>query len=114
MNTSPHHRSPPVVFLGLSSLAVLAALCATHPGPSDPTPAAVRLADVAISPQTPPGFSGFAADDGDDQAQLQQQQALQQMLLSEQQTEQLNEQAQQQFEQSMEQAQRDEQQANNP
>jgi hypothetical protein len=59
-------------------------------------------------PQSPPsviGNGGFAADDGDDQAQQQEQQALQQMQQAQQQAEQQNEQAQQQAQQAEQQGQ---------
>lgn len=85
-----------LIFAGAATLAGIAGYDATRPE----TTAA------------PPGFSragGFAADDGDDQAQLQQQ--LQQSM---QQAEQQNEQAQQQFNQDMQQQQTYENQFNNP
>jgi hypothetical protein len=68
----------------------------------------VRLTDVGVQlPETPPNLSGggFAADDGDDQAQQQEQLALQQMQQAEQQAEQQNEQAQQQAQQAEQQGQ---------
>ncbi|BBY01051.1 hypothetical protein ACKUT9_24230 [Mycobacterium seoulense] len=113
MTTStPHHdwrRIAQLIFAGAAAVAVLTVF--------DTAQESARPTDVAAFPQTPPNFSGgsgFAADDGDDQAQLQQQLAQQQLQQSMQQAEQQNEQAQQQFEQGMQQAQLDEQQANNP
>ncbi|OMC29815.1 hypothetical protein [Mycobacterium colombiense] len=99
---------------GAATLAVLARYDAAQPQ----TPAttlgsgSVRLTDMAFSPQAPPGLAGggLAADDGDDQAQLNQQQLQQSM----QQAEEQNEQAQQQFNQDMQQQQTYENQFNNP
>ena len=78
-------------------------------------PASVRLTDVAISPQAPPGLTGgsFAADDDVDQAQLQQQ-LNQQLQQSMQQTQEQNDDAEQQFNQDMQQQQTYENQFNNP
>jgi len=87
---------------------------AARPGTAEnlPSPSSVRLADAAY-PQTPPGLNGrFATDSDDDQAQLQQQIAQQEMLQAEQQAEEQNEQAQQQFIQDQLQAQQTEIQAN--
>ncbi|OBF12645.1 hypothetical protein A5730_03605 [Mycobacterium sp. ACS4054] len=109
-STADHRlRMVQLAFAGAATVAALALFGAGHES--------VRPADVAVSPQTPPnlfGGNGFAADDDDDQAQLQQQLNQQQLQQSMQQAEQQNEQAQQQFEQSMQQAQLTEQQANNP
>lgn len=99
-------------------MALLALVDATQSGAAERMlgSGAVRLTDTAVLPRTPPVLSGqgLAAEDGDDETQLQQQLALQQMQQSMEQAEQQNEQAEQQFEQGMQQAQLDEQQANNP
>ena len=89
-----HSRKLQGRLAGTASIAALTLI--PHPGST----AAVRLADVAVRAASGPQFSGgFATDDDDDQAQLQEQLAQQQM---------------QQAEQDMRQAQLDEQQANNP
>lgn len=97
-------RTLQLLFAGAAALALLALFDAARPDTTHTTPAAgsVRLTD------------GFAADGDDDQAQLQEQLALQQLQQSMQQAEQQNQEAQQQFEQAMQQAQLTEQQANNP
>ncbi|RAU93336.1 hypothetical protein DQP58_16565 [Mycobacterium colombiense] len=102
--TDGRRRLPPLVFGIAATLAVLALYDAAQP-------ARTGITDAAVAPQAPPGVTGggFAADDGDDQAQLQQQ--LQQSM---QQAEQQNEQAQQQFNQDMQQQQTYENQFNNP
>lgn len=91
-----------LLFAGAAGLAVLALYDAGQP-------AKTGIADVAVAPQAPPGVTGggFAADDGDDQAQQQLQQSMQQ-------AEQQNEQAQQQFNQDMQQQQTYENQFNDP
>ncbi|OBG55087.1 MULTISPECIES: hypothetical protein [unclassified Mycobacterium] len=109
---TPHHPRRHIAQLVFAAAAAVA-LFTTF----DAAQASARPTDVAAFPQAPPdlsGGNGFAADDDDDEAQLQQQLAQQQLQQSMQQAEQQNEQAQQQFEQSMQQAQLDEQQANNP
>ncbi|MEZ0352541.1 hypothetical protein [Mycobacterium sp. pR1184] len=98
MSTPRHHQFMRVVFAGVAGIAMLASVDAARVQATDGTFGHVR----------------FTADDNDDQAQLQQELAQQQLLLSEQQAEQQNEAAQQQFEQDMQQAQLTEQQANNP
>ncbi|MGZ4564570.1 MAG: hypothetical protein ACXVX6_13600 [Mycobacterium sp.] len=110
-STTHYHRLRLVrlIFAGAATVALLAPFVAAQ--------GSVCLTDVAVMPQTPPnvsGGNGVAADDGDDQARLQQQLDQQQLQQSMQQAEQQNEQAEQQFEQGMQQAQLDEQQANNP
>lgn len=99
---------------GAAALAVLALYDAAQP--QTPGSGSVRLTDMAFSPQAPPGLAGggLAADDGDDQAQLQQQLNQQQLQQSMQQAEEQNEQAQQQFNQDMQQQQTYENQFNNP
>jgi len=130
--TGAQRRQLPLVQLILAGVAALAmfAFCdATRSDTTEtmPGPGSVRLTDVAVDapapasgpvnlqyPEAPPHLSGdhgFAADD-DDQAQQQEQLALQQLQQSEQQAEEQNEQAEQQFEQGMQQAQMEEQQAN--
>ncbi|WP_155765976.1 hypothetical protein [Mycobacterium colombiense] len=99
---------------GAATLAVLALYDAAQPQTPGTTlgSGSVRLTDMALSPQAPPGLTGggLAADDGDDQAQLQQQLNQQSM----QQAEEQNEQAQQQFNQDMQQQQTYENQFNDP
>ncbi|OMB96700.1 hypothetical protein [Mycobacterium colombiense] len=99
---------------GAATLAVLALYDAAQPQTPGTTlgSGSVRLTDMAFSPQAPPGLAGggLAADGGDDQAQLNQQQLQQSM----QQAEEQNEQAQQQFNQDMQQQQTYENQFNNP
>lgn len=99
---------------GAAALAVLALHDAAQPQTTGTMlgSGSVRLTDVAVSPQAAPGLAGggFAADDDDDQAQLQQQLDQQEM----QQAEQQNEQAEQQFNQDMQQQQTYENQFNNP
>ncbi|OBH45859.1 hypothetical protein [Mycobacterium mantenii] len=109
------------LLLGLAGAAVLAVLAlydAAQPQTAGimPGSGSVRPTDLAVSPQAPPGIAGggFAADDDDDQAQLQQQLNQQQLQQSMQQAEQQNEQAQQQFNQDMQQQQTYENQFNNP
>lgn len=103
---------------GAATLAVLALYDAAQPQtPESPLESgSVRLTDLAVAPQAPPGLTddGFAADDGDDQAQLQQQLNQQQLQQSMQQAEEQNEQAQQQFNQDMQQQQTYENQFNDP
>ncbi|GAB1813934.1 hypothetical protein [Mycobacterium sp. MUNTM1] len=103
---------------GAATLAALALCDAAQPQtPGSPLGSeSVRLTDMAFSPQAPPGLTGdgFAADDGDDQAQLQQQLNQQQLQQAMQQAEEQNEQAQQQFNQDMQQQQTYENQFNNP
>ena len=112
-----------LIFAGSAAIAMLALFDAARPDTTDKVLGAgsVRLADAAIDsplpaggpvglqfPQTPPnlgGGGGFATDDGDDQAQQQEQQALQQMQQAQQQAEQQNEQAQQQAQQAEQQGQ---------
>src|SRR5262249_51561317 len=100
-----------LIFAGAAAVAMFALFHAARPD-------TVRLADTALSAPASGPLGGFAADTDDDQAQqqaqLQEQLALQQMQQSMQQAELQNEQAEQQFEQGMQQAQMDEQQANNP
>jgi hypothetical protein len=129
---TPRHRQlrmMQLTFAGAAALAMLALFDAARPDTTQTVlgSESVRLTDKAIDlpapasgpvglqfPQAPPNLAGggFAADDGDDLAQQQEQQALQQMQQSEQQAEEQNEEAEQQFEEGMQQAQMDEQQAN--
>ncbi|WAC93947.1 hypothetical protein [Mycobacterium sp. Aquia_213] len=103
-----------VIFAGVAAIAMLAFADAAHP--------AAALGQVRLTaidsplPQSPANLAGggFATDDGDDEAQLQQQLAQQEMLQAEQQAEQQNEAAQQQALQDELQGQQVEQQANNP
>jgi hypothetical protein len=99
-------RTMQLILAGVAALAVIALFAPFDAARPDTTHA------VLGAP-----FGGYAADDDDQaqqQAQLQEQLALQQMQQSMQQAEQQNEAAQQQFEQDMQQAQLTEQQANNP
>jgi hypothetical protein len=106
---------------GAVVLAMSALVDAALPGMAGRGPDPVRLLDVATGiqapaagpfgaqyPQTPPnpvGNGGFAADGDDDEAQQQEQLALQQMQQAEQQAEQQNEQAQLQAQQAEQQGQ---------
>jgi hypothetical protein len=119
MTTTPHPttqqlRTMRLVLAGAAAAAVLALFNAAHPDTTVP----VRLADAAQPAPASGPFGGFAADNDDDQAQqqaqLQEQLALQEMQQSQQLAEQQNEAAQQQVEQDMQQAQTTEQQANIP
>ncbi len=97
-----------LIFAGTAAAAMLALSDTARPEAT--TLGQVRVTDTAIEsllPQSPPGLGrgGFAADDGDDQAQQQEQQALQQMQQAEQQAEQQNEAAQQQAQQAEQQGQ---------
>ena len=109
-----------LIFAGAAALAMLALFDAARPDTTGSVlnSASVRLADATIPapasgpsrlpfPQTPPNLAGggFAADDGNDQAQQQEQQALQQMQQAEQQAEEQNEAAQQQAQQAEQQGQ---------
>ncbi|ORV85676.1 hypothetical protein AWC11_19540 [Mycobacterium interjectum] len=85
-------QRPQLILAGAAALATLALFAA--PGPD------VVLAAPASGP-----IGGFAADDDDDQAQLQQQLAQQQLQQSMQQAEEQNEQAQQQAQQAEQQGQ---------
>ncbi|OBB96392.1 hypothetical protein A5782_04370 [Mycobacterium sp. 852002-40037_SCH5390672] len=112
-----------ILFAGAAAIAMLmlfdaARADATQTGQSS---GPVRLLDQAADlplpangpfgpqfPQTPPdviGNGGFSADDGDDEAQLQEQLAQQEMQQAQQQAEQQNEQAQQQAQQAEQQGQ---------
>jgi len=117
-----------LIFAGTAALAMLALFDAARPDTTGSVlnSASVRLTDLAVPapasgpsglqfPQTPPnlvGGGGFAADDGNDEAQLQQQLAQQEMQQAEQQAEQQNEAAEQQALQDELQGQQVEQQAN--
>lgn len=108
-----------LMLAGAATLAVLALYEAVQPQAAETTlgSGSVRLTDVAISPQAPPGLTGggFAADDDDTQAQLQQQQLNQQQLQqSMQRAQEQNDEAEQQFNQDMQQQQTYENQFNNP
>jgi hypothetical protein len=108
-------------FAGAAAIAMSALVDAALPDAAGIAPGSVRLLDVASGipapaggpfapqyPQTPPnlvGNGGFAADGDDDQAQQQEQQALQQMQQTEQQAEQQNEEAQLQAQQAEQQGQ---------
>ena len=103
-------RMMQLIFAGAAAIAMLALSDAAGPDTTHTVlgSGTVRLTDVGVQlPDTPPNLSGggFAADDGDDQAQQQEQLALQQMQQSEQQAEQQNEQAQQQAQQAEQQGQ---------
>jgi len=115
-------RMMQVIFAGAAAIALLVLFDAARPGTTDAVLGAGSVrTDVAVDsplpasgpvglqfPQTPPnvaGAGGFATDDDDDQAQQQEQQALQQMQQAEQQAEQQNEQAQQQAQQAEQQGQ---------
>ena len=103
-------RMMQLIFAGAAALAMLALLNAAAPDATQSVLASgsVHLIDQAF-PQTAPnviGGGGLAADDGSDQqqAQLQQQLAQQEMLQAEQQAEQQNEMAQQEAQQAEQQA----------
>ena len=118
-----------LIFAGAAAIAMLALFDAARPDTTETVlgSGSVRLTDMAVEsplpasapvglqfPQTPPnlaGGNGFAADDSNDQAQQQEQLALQQMQQSEQQAEEQNEAAEQQALQDELQAQQTEQQA---
>ncbi len=104
-------RTMQIIFAGGAAVAMLALFDVARPDstPSVLASGSVRLVDQAF-PQTAPGLlggGGLASDESSDQAQQQEQLAMQEMLQSEQQAEEQNEAAQQQ-------AQLDEQQANTP
>jgi hypothetical protein len=105
-----------LILAGAATLAVLALYDAVQPQAAETTVGSVRLTDMAISPQAPPGLTGggFAADDDDDQAQLQQQLNQQQLQQSMQQAQEQNDEAEQQFNQDMQQQQTYENQFNDP
>ncbi|WAJ42765.1 hypothetical protein OK015_15980 [Mycobacterium sp. Aquia_216] len=115
MNTTPRRqpRTMHVLFAGVVGIATLAFVHAAHPDAAAAMFGQVRLTAIdSPAPQAPANLGGgsFAADAGDDEAQLQQQLAQQEMLQAEQQ----NEAAQQQALQDELQGQQTEQQANNP
>jgi hypothetical protein len=120
--SAPHRRQSRIIrliFAGVTGIAMLAFVAAARSDAAATPFGQVRLTDTAIEsplPQSPPNLAGggFAADDNDDQAQLQQQLAQQQMQQAEQQAEQQNEAAEQQALQDELQGQQTEQQANNP
>ena len=103
---------------GAATIAMLALFDAARPDTTETMlgSGSVRLTDMVVDLPAPAGgpVGGFAADDANNQAQQQEQLALQQMQQSMQQAEEQNEAAEQQFEQGMQQAQMDEQQANDP
>jgi hypothetical protein len=106
-----------VLFAGVAGIAMLAFVYAAHPDAATAMLGHVRLTAMdSPAPRAPAnlGGGGFATDDGDDEAQLQQQLAQQEMLQAQQQAEQQNEAAQQQALQDELQGQQTEQQANNP
>ncbi|WP_406815291.1 hypothetical protein [Mycobacterium sp. M23085] len=106
-----------LTFAGAATVAVLLLYAAAHPQSTRTTLGfgSVRLTDMTVSPQAPPGITGgFAADDDDDQAQLQQQLNQQQLQQSMQQAQEQNDEAEQQFNQDMQQQQAYENQFNNP
>lgn len=107
-----------LILAGAATLAVLALCDAVQPQAAETTlgNGSVRLTDMAISPQAPPGLTGggFAADDDDDQAQLQQQLNQQQLQQSMQQAQEQNDEAEQQFNQDMQQQQTYENEFNKP
>lgn len=110
MTTTHQLRFMQLLFAGIAAIAMVTFVDAAHADASAATFGHLRLTDTASdwpSPQSPPGLGGggFAADDGDDQAQQQEQQALQQMQQAEQQAEQQNEAAQQQAQQAEQQGQ---------
>jgi hypothetical protein len=115
MTSTSQLRTMQLIFAGAAAFAMLALFGAARPDATDTVLGSVRLTDVGLQlPQTAPGLSGggFAADDSDDQAQLQEQLALQQMQQSMQQAEEQNDEAQQQFNQDMQQQQTYENQFN--
>jgi alpha/beta superfamily hydrolase len=113
MTTPPssHHRHLRIAQLTFAGAAAVALLALSHTAQAD-TPSVHASDSVRLADWSAPG--GFATDDSDDQAQLQQQLAMQEMLQAEQQAEQQNEAAQQQAQLAEQQAQIDQQQANNP
>ncbi|WP_313861051.1 hypothetical protein [Mycobacterium sp.] len=120
--SAPHRgqsRIMQLIFAGVAGIAMLAFVAAARSDAAAAPYGQVRVTDTAIEsplPQSPSNLAGggFAADDNDDQAQLQQQLAQQQMQQSEQEAEQQNEAAEQQALQDELQGQQTEQQANNP
>jgi hypothetical protein len=111
-------RLPRLILAGATTVALIALYDAAQPQAAGTTPASgsVHLTDMALSPQAPPGLTGggFAADDDDDQVQLQQQLNQQQLQQSMQQAQEQNDEAEQQFNQDMQQQQTYENQFNNP
>jgi hypothetical protein len=108
MTTTTHLRTMQLIFAGAAAIAMLALFDAAQPDATGTVLGSVRLTDVGLPlPRTPPNLSGggFAADDGDDQAQQQEQQTLQAMQQAQQQAEEQNEQAQQQAQQAEQQGQ---------
>lgn len=101
-----------------ATVAFLAFYAAAQPHTIGATVATgpVRLTDMAHSPQAPPDLTGggFAADDNDDQAQLQQQLNQQQLQQSMQQAQEQNDEAEQQFNLDTQQQKAYENQFNNP
>jgi hypothetical protein len=96
-----------LIFAGAAALAMIALFDAARPDATHTVLGAgsVRLTDVALPAPASGPFGGFATDNDDDQAQLQEQLALQQMQQSMQQAEEQNEQAQQQAQQAEQQGQ---------
>jgi hypothetical protein len=108
-------RAMQLVFAGAAAIAMLAFFDLARPDTTQSllSSGSVRLVDQAVpAPASGPG--GFATDDSNDQAQQQEQLAMQEIQQAEQQAEQQNEAAQQQATQDELQAQQTEQQANNP
>jgi hypothetical protein len=100
-----------VVVGGAAAIALAAFFGAASPGAGESTIACVQMRLVDRASEAPLRVQDV--DDSDqDEAQLQENNALQTMLQSEQQAEQQNEQAQQQFIQDELQAQQTEQRAN--
>ncbi|HEV7579753.1 MAG TPA: hypothetical protein VGO77_04975, partial [Mycobacterium sp.] len=79
--SAPHReqsRIMQLIFAGVAGIAMLAFVAAARSDAAAAPYGQVRLTDTAIEsplPQSPPNLAGggFAADDNDDQAQLQQQ-----------------------------------------
>jgi hypothetical protein len=103
-------RAMGVLVAGAAAIALLALFGTTWPGAAEATVASgpVQLVDQA----TAPPLRVQDVDDSDDEAQLQEDNAMQTMIQSEQQAAEQNEQAEQQAMQDELQAQQTEQQAN--
>ncbi len=111
MTTTTHRPAIPVIVAGAAAVALLA-LCGTPwPGAAGTTVASAPVQLVDRATGATPRVQDVD-DSDDDEAQLQENNALQTMIQSEQQAEQQNEQAQQQFIQDELQAQQTQQQAN--
>ena len=105
-------RAVGLVVGGAAAIALLGLFGTAWPGPADTTVASAPVQLVDRATEAPLRVQDVDDSDDDDEAQLQENNAMQTMLQSEQQAEQQNEQAQQQFIQDELQAQQTEQQAN--